>query len=146
MPLHWGDGRDLPGSGKLRPLVLGRPGEVHAELPGRLQGPVGVAQQLAGQKDRVGEIRGDDLLGLDRLGDETDGAGSQACPAADGGGEGGLKPGAVGTSASGTSPALEQSMRSTPSAFRRWQKATDCSRSQPPLTQSLAEMRTKRGS
>ena len=43
-------------------------------------------------------------------------------------------------------PPEEQSMRSTPSGISCSASATDCSMSQPPSTQSVAEMRTKSGS
>ena len=47
--------------------------------------------------------------------------------------------------ASGAAPPDEQSTRSTPRAFSRRASSTDWSASQPPSTQSVAEMRTKSG-
>lgn len=43
-----------------------------------MQGPVGVAQELAGEEDEIGFTVGDDAVGLGRIGDHADGRGGNA--------------------------------------------------------------------
>jgi len=49
-----------------------------------MKGPVGVAEQFAGQKDEICLTGADDLVGLGWLGDHPDGGGWYRCLAADG--------------------------------------------------------------
>ena len=57
-----------------RALVLHGPLHVDLELAGGPQRPVGLPQKLAGKQHRVGLFGAQDVLGLDRLGDEAHGA------------------------------------------------------------------------
>jgi hypothetical protein len=61
-----------------------------------VKGPVGIAEELAGEKDEVGFARGDDGVGLGGIGNHADGGGGDAGFATDAGGEGDLEAGADG--------------------------------------------------
>src|ERR1700730_2144892 len=85
---------------------------------GGSQWPVGIAQQLAGDKDRVRLSGPDDLLGLNWGSDHP----NRACH--------------------------DSSFLTNPLSKRRLVARTgaiDCARSHPPSTQSVAEMRTNNG-
>ena len=63
---------------------------------GGAEGPVGFAEEFAGEQDDVGLAGADDLVGLGGVGDHADGAGGEAGFAADAVGEGDLVAGADG--------------------------------------------------
>ena len=71
--------------------VLGRPAGGLAESGSGVEGPVGVAEELAGEEDEVGLAGGDDGVSLGRISDEADGGGGDVGFAADAGGEGDLE-------------------------------------------------------
>src|SRR5262249_33464667 len=68
----------VPGSGT---EVLRGPAGLLAELPGRPQGPVRIAQQLAREEHAVRALPSDDLVGLRRFSDETHGPRCNTCVA-----------------------------------------------------------------
>ena len=76
--------------------VLGRPAGGLAEGGSGVEGPVGVAEELAGEEDEVGLAGGDDGVSLGRISDEADGGGGDVGFAADAGGEGDLEGGTDG--------------------------------------------------
>src|SRR4029078_5711497 len=96
--------------------------------------------------DEIGVALDDNLIGLRHVGDLPTAAvlifASSVMRLA----KGTWKPLPTGTLASGTSAPDDTSIRSMPSSFARRANSIDCSISQPPLTQSVAEMRMKTGS
>jgi hypothetical protein len=77
-------------------FVLDGPVAGLVEVGGGAEGPVGIAEEFAGERDYVGLAGADDLVGLGGLGDHADGAGGEAGFAADAVGEGDLVAGADG--------------------------------------------------
>lgn len=61
-----------------------------------MNGPVGVAEEFAGEENEVGLAAGDDGVGLGGVGDETDCGSGDICFAADAFGELRLEAGAYG--------------------------------------------------
>jgi hypothetical protein len=61
-----------------------------------VQGPVGIAQHFAGEKDHVGVAGGDDLIGLCGFCDHADGGRGNSSFSPDAGGERHLETGADG--------------------------------------------------
>ena len=125
--------------------VLRRPRRGLAELSRGAQRPVRVAQELARDDHRVGLPRADDLFGLGRGRDQTHGPGHHPGFLADALRERRLVARPHGNLRVMGVAADEQSMRSTPSPFSSRASSIDCSTSQPPSTQSVAEIRTKSG-
>ncbi len=76
--------------------VLDGPGDLLMEFAGGAEGPVGVAEELAGEEDEVGLAGADDLVGLGGLGDHAYGGSGKAGFAADGLGVNDLVAGAGG--------------------------------------------------
>lgn len=76
--------------------VLDRPGDLLVENLCSVEGPVGVAEEFAGEKDNVSLTVADDLVGLLGRGDHADRAGDDRGFAADGFGVGNLIAGADG--------------------------------------------------
>jgi len=52
-------------------FVLFWPGNVYAKLGGSVEGPIGIAEKLAGEENHVGFIFGENLFGLSGIGDEA---------------------------------------------------------------------------
>src|ERR1700679_422073 len=75
---------------------LGRPTGCFVEGCGGVKGPIGIAEELAGEEDEVGFAGGDDGVGLGGIGDHADGGGGDVGIAADASGEGDLIAGADG--------------------------------------------------
>ena len=63
------------GTGRSGPYILHRPGNCVTQLARRAQRPVGVAQHLTGKQHKVRLAVTNNLVCLDRRGDETDGPG-----------------------------------------------------------------------
>ena len=78
----------IPALRRLGPLILQRPRDLHAQLIGRMQRPIRIAQQFASEEDHVGQTGRHDLLGLFRHGDQADGSDGDTQLLPDGGGEG----------------------------------------------------------
>ena len=77
-------------------LVLDGPASGLVEVGGGAEGPVGFAEELAGEENDAGLSGADDLVGLGGVGDHADGAGGEAGFAVDAVGEGDLVAGAEG--------------------------------------------------
>ena len=127
------------------PEVLVRPRSLSLELESGAKRPVRITQELAGHDNEVQLAGSKDVVRLLGRGDQAERAGEDARFAADAFRKSGLIPGPKGMSALATLPPEEQSIRSTPSAFRVRASSTDCSMSQPPSTQSVADTLTKSG-
>jgi hypothetical protein len=77
-------------------LVLDGPAGGVVKGVGCAEGPVGFAEEFAGEEDDVGLSGADDLVGLGGVGDHADGSGGEGGFAADAVGEGDLVAGAEG--------------------------------------------------
>ena len=91
-----GEGCAGGGMGRGGAQILRGPTGGLAESGGRVEGPVGVAQQLAAEEDKVCLALGDDGIGLGGIGDEADGGGGNVGLATDSGGKLDLKTGSGG--------------------------------------------------
>ena len=130
-----------------RIAILGRPCRFLPHGMLRLDGPIRFPQQFPPDKDEVRLAARDDFIRVLRIGNQAHAAGPDSRFLADAPGKRDLvAPWRPESSrrASFRRRRRRSDPRQAPSA--PWQRTTDCSMSQPPSTQSVAEIRTNKGS
>ena len=142
LPLSWSIDQDLLSPAR---RVLRGPFHFDAQFPRGFERPIRLAQHFPAHQNNVRLALTNDLVRLPGFADQANGGGRQPGFMANALGEGDLVAGRDGNDGARNKPPEEQSTKSTPSGLTCRASSADCAMSQPPSTQSVAEMRINNG-